>query len=213
MALSQNKIKQLKKDFEAAEIPITELVKKHEVGRTTIYRLAAEHNWKGKQRNKPAVPKPKPEKGRPEKYNGKEHPAQATALCMLGFTNEQLASFFNVVEQTIYNWKKEHPEFLEALRNGREKGSAKVAVSLFQRACGYSHEDEKIFCQDGEIIRAKITKHYPPETKAIALWLKNKYPELWRDKQEIEASHEMKIGKITEEDIKVVEKFFDDITE
>lgn len=173
--LSKKKIRALKKDFKAGKIRIVELVKKHEVSRTTIYRLSREGKWE-----RAKAEKPKSKGGRPEKYK-EQYTEQTTALCMLGYTNKQLADFFGVNEETIYAWQRTKFEFSEALLAGREKAASKIAVSLFQRACGYSHDEEKIFCQDGEIIRAKTKKHYPPEVKAITLWLKNKYPELWRD--------------------------------
>jgi transposase len=186
MALSKEIKEQLKADFEAGEIPVTEIAKKHEVSRSTILRLSEKLKWKRTKRKKQKV-KPKPPKskgGRPEKYK-KEYAAQATALCMLGFTNKKLASFFNVVESRIYDWKKRHPEFRQALNAGRDKAGMKMAVSLFQRGIGYSHPEEKIFCQDGEIIRVKTTKHYPPEYKSMVMWLKNKYPDLWREKTDV----------------------------
>jgi hypothetical protein len=31
-----------------------------------------------------------------------------------------------------------------------------------------------------------IMKHYPPDTGACFIWLKNRDPENWRDKQDIE---------------------------
>lgn len=212
MSLKPKKIKAIKFDFEDAKIPVTEIAKKYGVGRTTIIRLSKERNWKKRKKRKTRKPPEKRKRGGENKYKP-EYVKQATALCMLGFTNERLANFFNVVEDTIYEWKKVHPEFSDGLRAGRETASSKIVVSLFQRAIGYSHKEEKVFCQDGEIITYETTKHYPPEVKAITLWLKNKYPELWKERQEITASVEQKIGKITKEDVEYVKQIFDDITE
>ena len=60
-----------------------------------------------------------------------------------------------------------------------------MADKLYQRACGYSHQSEKIFNNQGEVIRAECTEHYAPDTGAIALWLKNRQPKKWRDKQDV----------------------------
>lgn len=213
MSLKPKKIKAIKFDFEAAKIPVTEIAKKYGVGRTTIIRLSKERNWKKRKKMKARKPPEKRKRGGENKYK-LEYVKQATALCMLGFTNEKLASFFNVVEDTIYEWKKVHPEFSDALRAGRENASMKVAASLFRRTIGYSYEEEKISYENGQEISRVITKrHAPPEVKAITLWLKNKYPELWKERQEITASVEQKIGKITKEDAEFVKQIFDDITE
>ena len=174
------------------------------MSRTTIYRLAKEHNWKVGRKTTEL----KPKRGRPEKYKN-EYLSQATALCMLGCTNEQLANFFNVVEETIYEWKRTKSDFSEALRAGREKGSAKVAVSLFQRCIGYNYQEEKTsYENDTEVSKVVTKKHSPPEIKAIALWLKNKHPDLWRDKQEIEHTDKtIRIGLPPLKRCKNVEEF------
>ena len=212
MALSKEQIEDLKKDFEAEEIPVTEIARKYGVGRTTVIRLAKNLKWKVRKKINLPQKKKKAQIGRPEKYKP-EYAKQATALCLLGYTNEKLANFFNVMEETVTNWKKAHPEFLGALLEGREKAGTQVAVSLFQRAVGYSHPEEKIFCYEGEIITHKTTKHYPPEVKAMTLWLKNKFPELWRDKQEIDFDGTLRVGEITKEDAKAVDALFKEITE
>lgn len=119
-----------------------------------------------------------------------EYVEQTLKLCRLGATDVQLADFFNVTEATINNWKKEHKEFVLALKEGKELSDAEVADRLFKRATGYSHPDVDIKCYEGQIITTEITKHYPPDTTAAIFWLKNRNPAMWRDKQEIAATIE-----------------------
>lgn len=216
MALSKEKKEALKTDFEAGKIPVTEIAKKHEVNPATIYRLEKKETWSRKKRKGIAKPKPKqkPKAGRPLKYDKKMHPTQATALCMLGYTNEQIAEFFGVKERIFYYWKKKYPEFLQALSAGREKASMKVIAGLFKRASGHSYDEVKKEYEGDDLIKKTVTqKYYPPETKAAALWLKNKYPELWKEKQEIEGSMNMKVGEITKKNVEKVKDLFDQITE
>jgi len=104
---------------------------------------------------------------------------------MLGATNDELAKKFNVVTSTISKWLKEIPEFSEAIKKGRETADAAVALSLFKRATGYSHPDVHISNYQGEITVTDITKHYPPDTAAAFIWLKNRRPDLWRDRVDI----------------------------
>lgn len=54
------------------------------------------------------------------------------------------------------------------------------------RATGYEHEEEVVFCYQGQIITHKTTKHYAPDVAAIAIWLKNRRPDKWKDKQDVE---------------------------
>ena len=60
-----------------------------------------------------------------------------------------------------------------------------MAESLYRRGIGYTHDEEKIFQHKGRIIRVNTTKHYPPDTQAASLWLRNRQPTLWRDQKNI----------------------------
>lgn len=125
--------------------------------------------------------------GRPTKYRP-EYVEQALKLCLLGHIDTELAKYFDIEESTLNLWKNAHPEFMEAIKAGREEADAKVAERLYHRAKGYSHPEEKIFCHNGEIVRAETTKHYPPDTAAAFIWLKNRHPERWRDRREVDAN-------------------------
>lgn len=123
--------------------------------------------------------------GRPTAYRRK-YCEQARKMCLLlGATDADLADFFEVKEQTINNWKNSHPEFFESIKEGKAKADANVGVRLYERAMGYSHDEEKIFCHQGEVTRAETVKHYPPDTAACIFWLKNRQRDKWRDRHEI----------------------------
>ncbi len=121
--------------------------------------------------------------GRPTEYQ-KKYCSQAKKLCKLGFTDKELADFFEVEEQTINNWKIEHPEFFESIKAGKDVADGEVVDKLFKRATGYSHPDVDIKVIDGDIRITKLTKHYPPDTAAAIFWLKNRQKKKWRDKIE-----------------------------
>jgi hypothetical protein len=80
----------------------------------------------------------------------------------------------------VNSWKGSHPEFLEFLKNGKQVADANVAQALYHRALGYSHHEEKLFQYEGDVIRADTIRHYPPDTGAAFIWLKNRAG--WRDK-------------------------------
>lgn len=120
--------------------------------------------------------------GRPTDYKV-EYVEQAFRLCLLGATDKDMADFFDVCEDTINEWKKVHPEFSESLKRGKIKADAEVANSLYHRALGYEHPEDKIFCTNGEVTTVETIKHYPPDTAAAFIWLKNRAG--WRDKQEV----------------------------
>ena len=123
--------------------------------------------------------------GRPTNYK-KEYDEQAYKLCLLGATDKEMADFFNVKEQTINNWKKNHPSFFESIKRGKIVADANVAKSLYNRALGYYHPEDKIFNDNGEPLIVPTVKHYPPDPTAAIFWLKNRKPAEWRDKRETE---------------------------
>ncbi|ARW09993.1 MULTISPECIES: hypothetical protein [Acetobacter] len=119
--------------------------------------------------------------GRPSKYQ-EGFAEQARKLCLLGATDQDLADFFEVSEQTINAWKSAHPEFLESIKKGKDLADAEVADRLFQRALGYSHKAVKIFNDQGRPLVVDYEEHYPPDTAAGIFWLKNRQKDKWRDK-------------------------------
>lgn len=130
--------------------------------------------------------------GAPTKYNS-EYNEQVYKICLLGATDKDLADFFNVAESTINNWKKEYPEFLESIKRGKQIADANVADRLYQRALGFEHDSEEIKVIEGDIERVPVRKVYPPDPTSAIFWLKNRQPEKWRDKQEIENNGNLSI--------------------
>lgn len=128
--------------------------------------------------------------GRPSKHSD-EMPDQAKMLAEKGWTDAEIAKFFKVTEQTVNNWKLAHPQFFESLKEGKAVADDQVQRSLFERATGYSHREDKIFCHEGCPVVVPTVKFYPPDTTAAIFWLKNRRPDEWREKQEV--AHDGKI--------------------
>lgn len=120
-------------------------------------------------------------RGRPTRFKA-EHCGQALKLCRLGATDKDLADFFGVDVATVNRWKMKHPDFCESLKAGKTVSDAEVANMLFKRALGYSHPEDKIMQYEGSPVIVPTIKHYPPDTIAAIFWLKNRRPDLWRDK-------------------------------
>lgn len=125
--------------------------------------------------------------GRPSSYSD-EFAKQAEKLSALGATDMEMADFFEVDVRTIYRWKHDHDEFCQALNAGKSKADERVINSLYQRAVGYEQEAVKIFMPAGADapVYAPYREKVAPDTTAAIFWLKNRQPEQWRDKQELE---------------------------
>lgn len=111
---------------------------------------------------------------------------QVMALAKEGRTERQIALEIGVHQGTISAWKMRYPEFRDLLETWKYDADRLVEQSLFERATGYDHWEEKIFCsKDGHVTRVETMKHYPPDVKAIMFWLNNRQPQLWSIKQEV----------------------------
>lgn len=124
---------------------------------------------------------------RPTKFKP-EFVEQAVKLCKIGATDMEVADFFHIDVRTLYRWKNESPKFCQALKAGKAAADERVERSLFARALGYEHDEVDIRMFEGRIIQTPIRKIYPPDTTAAIFWLKNRKPDQWRDKQEIDHS-------------------------
>ena len=85
---------------------------------------------------------------RPEHAEHAEHADRACELCAHGATNPDLAGRFGVARSTIDLWIASHPEFAEAVQQGRDVAGA--VDPLFTRVTGYNHQAEKVFLYRGE---------------------------------------------------------------
>lgn len=133
--------------------------------------------------------------GRPSKFDhiDMEH---VRKLAEAGWTDVQMSDFFEVSEVTWNAWKKKSGNFLKSLRNWKEKADKKVERSLYERACGYSHPEVKVFNNNGKEMVVDAVKHYPPDTTAMIYWLKNRLPKEWRDRTELDVSADIRSVKL-----------------
>lgn len=119
----------------------------------------------------------------------KWHPAYVAIvrkMCQLGATDQDLAEGLGISRRTIDVWKHEHPEFLAALELGKDQANGRVERSLYSRANGYSHPDTKVLVIAGKVHAHEYIKHLPPDVLACIFWLKNRRPDQWRDKLDID---------------------------
>jgi len=139
---------------------------------------------------KKAPVKPKYDKaGQPTKYR-QEMCLKAYELASQGFYDAIIAKELGINADTLYAFKKDHKEFSESIRLGKEVADNKVELTLYEMALGHSHVVKKpMVVGDGlgeshvEIV--EYTEKLPPNMHAIVFHLKNRKPKEWRDKQEI----------------------------
>lgn len=112
-----------------------------------------------------------------------------------GLTEEQIAHNMGIRRETLIEWKKKYPNISNTLKRGKEIIDRQVENALLKRALGYSYKEttrELIFDNGTGKTEFKITKEVEkevvPDTTAQIFWLKNRKPEEWREKQEVQMS-------------------------
>lgn len=110
-----------------------------------------------------------------------------------GLTDEQIANNLGINVATLYRYKKQHSEFCESLKKGKEVVDFEVENALLKRALGYNYTEktyETSYNETlGEYVKTltkEVTKQVAPDTTALIFWLKNRKPEKWRDKIDLE---------------------------
>ncbi|MEY9375974.1 helix-turn-helix domain-containing protein [Rhizobium leguminosarum] len=138
--------------------------------------------------------------GRPSSFQP-EYVDQVERLCRTGAIDTDIAEFFNVAVSTVYEWKIAYPEFSEAIKRGKAKVDREVADKLIDRAMGAKFVVQKEVKlksvsylngkKDSEEERVEVVDLHmeaPPDTQALIFFLKNRRPDLYRDRQEVEHS-------------------------
>ena len=133
--------------------------------------------------------------GRPSK-KGDIDIDKVVKLCLVGCTNKQIAISLGICQKTLYNYMKEDKEFLHTIKENKELADSLIEKSLWERGRGYSHPEEKVFCNNGEIITHETVRHYPPDTAAAFIWLKNRRSQEWRDKKEVDVKGQLDLKSL-----------------
>ena len=117
-----------------------------------------------------------------------------------GLTDEQLAAKIGITAATLYDWKNKYPEISEALKRGKEVVDIEVENALLKRALGYDYTEERVEVskENGKksVKTTQTVKHVPPDVTAQIFWLKNRRPDRWRDKQQLEHSGSVDVNPL-----------------
>lgn len=110
-------------------------------------------------------------------------------LARRGLSDEDIAKSIGINKTTLYRWKAKSADISNALKEGKLVADLAVESALFKKAIGFTVTDTKTTSfldkETGELVEGKAevtTKHVLPDTLAMMFWLKNRRPDLWKDK-------------------------------
>lgn len=105
-----------------------------------------------------------------------------------GLTEKQIAHNIGISEQTLNVWKNKYTSLSESLKKGKEVVDRAVENALLKRALGYSYtETTRELVGTKIIVTKEVIKEVQPDTTAQIFWLKNRRPDIWRDRKDLEA--------------------------
>ena len=134
-------------------------------------------------------------KGKYEQWLTEEGLLQLEAWARNGLTDEQIAANIGISRSTLNEWKNRFSDISDTLKRGKEIVDIQVENALLKRALGYTYKEttrEAQFNPQTEqyemVVTKEVTKEVVPDTTAQIFLLKNRKPEEWRDKKDVEHS-------------------------
>jgi hypothetical protein len=109
-------------------------------------------------------------RGRPSRFRA-EFADKARTLAEFGATRGEIASFFGVDEMTLSRWAAKDPAFADAIKTGAARADERVANALYQRALGFTREEEVVTPAGTKVTVKKVIDS---DVRAAALWLANR---------------------------------------
>ncbi|WP_285907671.1 helix-turn-helix domain-containing protein [Pseudodesulfovibrio pelocollis] len=128
--------------------------------------------------------------GRPPEYDEKYAAMAREMVAESNLSQSRLAKVFGVGKTTITDWKREHPEFAQALAAGEESYKVKVVEQNLYRLCkGIRYT---VTTETGKVKTAR-KMFAPPNPKAIEFFLSRRAPERWPSVKQIDLTGNMNL--------------------
>ncbi len=144
-----------------------------------------------------------------QEWLSEEGLSKLESFARLGLTDSEIAKRMGVGVSTLNNYKKQYSKIDEALKNGREYVDTKIENALIKRAIGYEYTEqvmERVLNKEtGEyefVLTKEMKKEVKPDISAQVFWLKNRRPDLWKDKQDLSVeSSSGEVSNLTDEEL------------
>lgn len=132
-------------------------------------------------------------KGKYQEWLQPEGLLKLEAWARNGLTEEQISKNMGISRSTLNKWKNEYSDISDTLKRGKDIVDIQVENALLKRALGYKYTETTkelvTNIKTGErklIVTKTVEKEVQPDTTAQIFWLKNRKPEVWRDKQNVQ---------------------------
>lgn len=137
---------------------------------------------------------------RKTKYDPETFPQVAEAWARRGLNDEQIAYNLGIGKTAFYEYQNRYPEFAEAVKRGKLPANLVMENAFFKKGKGFEYTERTVESvqKDGSVEIRNIkttTKYFPPDTAAAFIWLKNREPDLWKDKLDVDTGVRVELNK------------------
>ena len=156
-----------------------------------------------------------------KEWYSEENLTKLEAWARDGLTEADICKNIGIATVTLWDWKNKYPNVSNALKKGKEVADIIIENALYRKATGYNAKVKKAFkvreilydagkkIKEAEkIVYAEEEVHIPPDTIAQIFWLKNRKPDVWKDKRDVDIGANesieainIKVDTINEKDV------------
>lgn len=112
----------------------------------------------------------------------------------MGLSDSQIAFNLGISKDTFYRYKKEHSDFSDSIKRGKNVADFKVENALYKKATGYTIHETTVIkvketyydergnkCTREDVKAVDSPKEIPADVQAIKFWLINRSKGKWKD--------------------------------
>lgn len=112
--------------------------------------------------------------------------AAASVTCK---STKEFCEFLELAPVTFNAWCKSYPSYRKAVWAWRDVATSEIEVAMAKRAIGFKKTTRRdVVTKTGQVETLINETYYPPDPTAAQFWLKNRAPNDWQDKKEIDVN-------------------------
>lgn len=104
-------------------------------------------------------------------------------------TTKEFCDFLNLDIIAFKHWCVKYADYEHAVMSWRSHATNEVEVAMAKRAIGFTKTTKRdVLTKLGTVETLHVETYYPPSETAGQFWLKNRKPQDWQDKKEIDVN-------------------------
>lgn len=115
--------------------------------------------------------------------------AKAKVAAITCKSAQEFADFLGIDILVFKHWCNSSIQYKRAVGTWRDHATNEIEVSMARRAIGFTKKVRKdVIDKQGNVHTLTTESYFPPDPAAAQFWLKNRAPEDWKDKSEVDVN-------------------------